>query len=380
MFGRSVRLFKILGFTVKIDLSWFVILALVAWSLAEGLFPLVYEGLPRSVLWIMGLAGALLLFASIVFHELAHSLVARRYDLPIRGITLFVFGGVSEMEQEPSSARAEFMMAVAGPLSSMGLGFALYGLAILGLSVGVPQPVIGVTAYVAVMNLVLAIFNLLPGFPLDGGRILRSILWFWKGDLRWATRIAAGVGKGFGLAFVAFGVVNLALGSLVAGIWWLLIGLFLRSAAERSYRQLVVRQALGGEPVRRFMNERPVKVAPWATVETLVKDYAYKHHQRMFPVAENGNLFGCIDLGQVRSLPLSEWGRHAVLEYTQPCTPENSIAPEDDATEALARMGRSHTGRLLVVEDSKLVGVIALRDVMQFLSLKMELGDTKSKN
>jgi len=379
MFGRSVRLFKIFGFTVKIDLSWFIILALVAWSLAEGLFPLVYEGLPRSILWIMGLAGALLLFASIVFHELAHSLVARRYDLPIRGITLFIFGGVSEMQQEPSSARAEFMMAVAGPLSSMGLGFALYGLAVLGVSVGVPQPVIGVTAYVAVMNLVLAIFNLLPGFPLDGGRILRSILWSLKGDLRWATRIAAGVGKGFGLAFVAFGVVNLALGALVAGIWWLLIGLFLRSAAERSYRQLVVRQALAGEPVRRFMNERPVKVAPWATVDTLVKDYAYKHHQRMFPVAENGNLFGCIDLAQVKSLPLGEWGRHAVLEYTQPCTPENSIAPEDDATEAIARMGRSHTGRLLVVEDSKLVGVIALRDVMQFLSLKLELGDTKEE-
>jgi len=379
MFGKSIRLFKIFGFTVKIDLSWFIILALVAWSLAEGLFPLVYAGLPRSVLWLMGLAGALLLFASIVFHELAHSLVARRYDLPIKGITLFVFGGVSEMEEEPSSARAEFMMAVAGPLSSMGLGFALYGLAVLGVSVGVPPPVIGVTAYVAVMNLVLAIFNLLPGFPLDGGRILRSILWFWKGDLRWATRIAAGVGKGFGLAFIAFGVINVALGSLVAGIWWTLIGLFLRSAAERSYRQLVVRQALAGEPVRRFMNERPVKVAPWATVETLVKDYAYKHHQRMFPVAENGNLFGCIDLGQVKTLPLGEWGRHAVLEYTQPCTPENSIAPEDDATEALARMGRSHTGRLLVVEDSKLVGVIALRDVMQFLSLKMELGDTKQE-
>ena len=379
MFGKSIRLFKIFGFTVKIDLSWFIILALVAWSLAEGLFPLVYAGLPRSVLWLMGLAGALLLFASIVFHELAHSLVERRYDLPIKGITLFVFGGVSEMEEEPSSARAEFMMAVAGPLSSMGLGFALYGLAVLGVSVGVPPPVIGVTAYVAVMNLVLAIFNLLPGFPLDGGRILRSILWFWKGDLRWATRIAAGVGKGFGLAFIAFGVINVALGSLVAGIWWTLIGLFLRSAAERSYRQLVVRQALAGEPVRRFMNERPVKVAPWATVETLVKDYAYKHHQRMFPVAENGNLFGCIDLGQVKTLPLGEWGRHAVLEYTQPCTPENSIAPEDDATEALARMGRSHTGRLLVVEDSKLVGVIALRDVMQFLSLKMELGDTKQE-
>jgi Zn-dependent protease len=376
MFGRSVKLFKVFGFTVKIDLSWFIILGLITWSLAEGLFPIVYEDLPRSILWLMGLAGALGLFASIVFHELAHSLVARRYDIPIRGITLFIFGGVSEMVEEPGSAKAEFMMAVAGPLSSMGLGFALYGLSILGVSAGVPQPVIGVAAYVAIMNLILAVFNLLPGFPLDGGRILRSILWYWKDDLRWATGIASGVGKGFGLAFIALGVVNLVLGSLIAGMWWLLIGLFLRSAAERSYRQLVVRSALAGESVRRFMNEAPVKVAPWATVDTLFRDYAYKYHQRMFPVAENGNLFGCVDLSCLKSLPLDEWGRHAVLEFTRPCSPENSITPEDDATEALARMGRSRTGRLLVVEDSKLVGVIAMRDVMQFLSLKLEFGDT----
>ncbi len=376
MFGRSLRLFRIFGFTVKIDLSWFIILGLITWSLAEGLFPLVYEGLPRTVLWLMGLAGALGLFASIIFHELAHSLVARRYDLPIKGITLFVFGGVSEMEEEPASAGAEFMMAVAGPVSSLVLGIALYGLSILGVTVGVPRPVIGVAAYVAVMNLVLAVFNMLPGFPLDGGRILRSILWYWKGDLRWATGIASRVGKGFGLALVALGVMNLVLGALIAGMWWLLIGLFLRSAAERSYQQLVVRQALEGRTVRRFMNEAPVKVAPWVTVDTLVRDYAFKYHQRTFPVAENGNLFGCIDLRILKSLNHSEWARHAVLEFTQPCTPENSITPEEDATEALARMGRSHTGRLLVVEDTKLVGVIALRDVMQFLSLKVELGDT----
>ncbi|MHC4250841.1 MAG: site-2 protease family protein, partial [Planctomycetota bacterium] len=374
MFGRSVRLFRIFGFSVKIDLSWFIILVLITWSLAEGLFPLVYEDLPRATLWLMGLAGALGLFASIVFHELAHSLVARRYGLAIRGITLFVFGGVSEMEEEPASAGAEFMMAIAGPLSSLVLSGTFYGLSVLGMRVGVPGPVIGVAAYVAIMNFVLAVFNLLPGFPLDGGRVLRSILWYWKGDLRWATGVAAGVGKGFGLALVALGVMNLVLGSLVAGMWWLLIGLFLRSAAEKSYRQLVVRQELEGKTVRRFMDAQPVKVVPWATVDTLIRDYAYKHHQRMFPVAENGNLFGCVDLRRLKSLPISEWGRHAVLEFTQPCTPENSITPEEGATEALARMGRSRTGRLLVVEDSKLVGVIAMRDVMQFLSLKLELG------
>jgi Zn-dependent protease len=380
MFGKSVKLFRLFGFTVKIDLSWFIILVLITWSLAEGLFPIVYEGLPRATLWLMGLAGALGLFASIVFHELAHSLVARRYGLPIRGITLFIFGGVSEMEEEPASAGAEFMMAIAGPLSSLALGGTFYGLSVLGVKMGVPGPVIGVAAYVAIMNFVLAVFNLLPGFPLDGGRVLRSVLWYWKGDLRWATGVAAGVGKGFGLALVALGVMNLVLGSLVAGMWWLLIGLFLRSAADRSYRQLVVRQELEGKTVRRFMDEKPVKVAPWATVDTLIRDYAYKYHQRMFPVAENGNLFGCIDLSRLKSLPNSEWERHAVLEFTQPCTPDNSITPEEDATEALARMGRSRTGRLLVVEDSKLVGVIALRDVMQFLSLKIELGDTSDRN
>jgi predicted transcriptional regulator len=159
----------------------------------------------------------------------------------------------------------------------------------------------------------------------------------------------------------------------------LLIGLFLRSSAEKSYAQLVLRQALEGELVRRFMDETPVKVAPWATVDTLVRDYAYRYHQRLFPVAENGNLFGCVDIGRLKKLPLSEWSRHAVLEFTLPCDSENSISPEEEATEALARMGRAHTGRLLVVEDSKLVGVISVRDVMQFLSLKLEFGDTNSE-
>jgi len=241
MFGRSVSLFKLFGFEIKVDISWLILAALVTWSLASGLFPEYYKHLPVASYWWMGATGTVGLFLSIIFHELSHSLIARRYGISIKGITLFIFGGVAEMEDDPPNSKAEFLTAIVGPLSSFLIGVVLFLIKLWGEISGWPVTVTGVLSYLAWLNIVLAAFNLLPAFPLDGGRMLRSALWSWKKDLRWATNIAANVGSGLGLMLVIGGIVSIFMGNVIGGLWWFMIGLFVRSAAQRSYQQLLAR-------------------------------------------------------------------------------------------------------------------------------------------
>ena len=245
MFGRRVRLFKLLGFAVHIDMSWLVLALLITWSLARGLFPYQYEKLSSITYWSMGAAGALGMFASIIFHELCHSLVARRFGLPMKGITLFIFGGVAEMDEEPPSPKAEFFMAIAGPASSILLGLFGYVVSVAG-EEWLPVPVAGVLEYLTIINFVLAGFNLVPAFPLDGGRVLRSALWQWKKNFRWATRIASKLGSFFGTVLIFLGILNILRGNVIGGIWQSMIGFFLGNAARMSYHQVLMRRALEG--------------------------------------------------------------------------------------------------------------------------------------
>lgn len=205
MFGRRIKLFRLFGFEVRIDLSWIIIAVLVAWSLAVGFFPFRYKNLSAQTYWVMGVVGAIGFFLSVIFHEIFHSLVGRKFGIPMKGITLFIFGGVSEMGEEPPNAKAEFLVAIVGPLSSMVIGLACYGIHILGIRGGWPVAINGVVQYLAYINSLLAAFNLLPAFPLDGGRMLRAGLWALKKNLRWATRIASGIGSGFALLLMLFG-------------------------------------------------------------------------------------------------------------------------------------------------------------------------------
>ena len=255
MFGRKIKIFKIFDFQVHIDISWLLIAALVTWSLAAGYFPAKHAGLSKHVYWSMGLVGALGLFLSIVFHELCHSLVARRFGLPMRGITLFVFGGVAEMEKEPQSAKTEFFMAVAGPLSSIAMGALFYFIYRISSSYHLAYPVTAVLIYLSWINFILAGFNLVPAFPLDGGRILRSILWNWKKNLYWATRRASQAGQIFGIFLTILGVIYFFTGIFIIGLWYFLIGMFLNRAAQASYQRLLMTQALEGEQVRDFMKK-----------------------------------------------------------------------------------------------------------------------------
>jgi Zn-dependent protease/CBS domain-containing protein len=373
MFGKSIKLFSLLGFEVKIDFSWIIIAILIAWSLSKGFFPLHYEDLSTQTYWIMGIIGAVGLFLSIIVHEFSHSVVARKYGMPMKGITLFIFGGVAEMGDEPPSPKAEFMMAIVGPLSSIGIALIFYGMYRLGQG-GFSAPVQGVVGYLAFINGLLAAFNLVPAFPLDGGRVLRSILWGVKGKLHWATKVSSRIGSGFGYLLIFLGILNVLRGNFVGGMWWFILGMFLQGVAKASYQRLVMRKALEGEPVRRFMSTDPVTVKRSNTIREMVEDYVYKYHYKMFPVVEDGQrLVGCVTTKQIKDVPKEEWDQKSVGELAQSCTQENSIEPDKDATEALAAMQKNGASRLMVVDQGKVVGIISLKDMLELISLRVEL-------
>jgi Zn-dependent protease len=373
MFENRVSLFKILGFEVWIDISWLILAVLITWSLAVGFFTGAFVGLSSNTYWLMGAAGAIGIFGSIVFHELWHSIVARRYGLSMKGITLFIFGGVAEMKDEPPNAKAEFMMAIAGPISSMFLSIGFLTVYQLVRNGGLPISIVGVIYYLGFINGLLAAFNLIPGFPLDGGRILRSALWAWKKNLKWATNIASNIGSTFGVFLIFLGLFSFLAGNVIGGLWYFLIGMFLRNAARMSYQQVLMKQYLEGEPVERFMNPDLVTVPPSISVKELVENYIYMHHFKMFPVIKGKKLVGCVATDQVKDIPSKEWSGHTVGEIAESCSSENTIGPNEDAMDALTAMHKTGKSRLMVVDGDKLLGLISLRDLLQFLSLKLDL-------
>jgi len=373
MFGRRITLFKLMGFEVRLDASWIVLAFLVTWSLAVGYFPARDPGLERADYWWMAAVSAFGLFGSIVAHEFAHSVVARRRGLPMKGITLFIFGGVAEMSGEPPNAETEFRMAIAGPLTSAVIGGVFYALYRAGVN-SWPPAVAGVVHYLGWINFTLAAFNMIPAFPLDGGRVLRSAVWHYQGDLTRATRIAAQFGQGFGMLLIGLGILSLFFGNFVTAIWWFILGMFLRGAAQQSYQQMAVRSALAGEPVRRFMKTDPVTVPPNISVEDLIDNYVYRYHHKMFPVVRNGNdLAGCVTTQAVSSIPREEWRQHSVQELMRPCSAENTISPDTDAAAALSKMSQTGLSRLMVVDHNRLLAIVSLKDLLNFLTLKMEI-------
>jgi len=377
VFGQRIKIFSLLGFEVRVDLSWIVLAVLVTWSLARGVFPDYFENLPERTYWFMGAVGALGLFLSIIFHELSHSLIARKFGISMKGITLFIFGGVAEMTEEAPDAKAEFWMAIVGPASSLLLGAMFFAVWRYGESAGWPVPAVGVLFYLAWINVALAVFNLIPAFPLDGGRLLRAVLWGFRKNLQWATRITSRLGSGFGILLIALGLYSIIQGQFIGGIWWFLIGMFVRSAAQTSYQQLLTRKALEGEMVSRFMVTNPVTVPPATSLQQLVDHYIYRHHFKMYPIVEDGRLTGCVTLRQLKEVPHDQWDRVTVREVARPCSPAMNIPPDTDALQALSIMNRTGSSRLMVVVGDRLVGIIALKDLLQFLSLKLSLEETE---
>jgi Zn-dependent protease/predicted transcriptional regulator len=299
--------------------------------------------------------------------------VARRFGIPIRSITLFIFGGVAEMAGEPPRPSAEFVMAIVGPLSSFVLGYILFGLAALGDNELWPLPLRGVLGYLAWINFIVAGFNMLPAFPLDGGRVLRAALWAIRRNFLWATRVSAFIGSMFGIVLSLGGLVRVLLGDFVGGIWFFIIGLFLRTASQESYQQVALRQALSGATVRRFMRSNPVTIPPDMTLSDALEQYFYQYDYKLFPVAEDDRLIGCVTPGRLRQVPRELWSMRRVGEIAAGCLPENTISPDADVAQALAAMERGGVGRLMVAEGDRLLGIITLKDLLHILSVRMEL-------
>ncbi|MDH3756203.1 MAG: site-2 protease family protein [Gammaproteobacteria bacterium] len=371
---RSFHLFTLFGFEVKLDLSWLLLALLISWSMGAGWFPSRYPELSVHLYAWMGVAVAVGVFFSIVFHEFSHSIVARHYGMPIRGITLFIFGGVAEMESEPPDPKAEFLMAIAGPISSFLLAALLWGSAAIAQGAAWPQPVIGVLSTLAVINFTVAVFNLVPAFPLDGGRVLRAALWHWRRDLHEATFISSRIGRGFGTALMILGVVAIVGGNLIGGMWWFLIGLFVRGAASSSYQQLVLKDMVEGQPVRRFMRSGPVTVAPSLSVEEWVEEYVYRHHYKMYPVLDGSRLLGCVTVDSLQGIRRDDWSSTRVADLMESRSASNTVDAGTDTmallTDILKPGGRS---RFMVVEDDRLVGVIALKDLLEIIALKLQI-------
>jgi Zn-dependent protease/predicted transcriptional regulator len=372
-FGQY-RLFSLFGFEVKLDISWLLLALLITWSLGAGVFPVEYPDLPRPVYAWMGFACAIGVFFSIVFHEFSHSFVARQFGMPIKGITLFIFGGIAEMEKEPPSPKSEFLMAAAGPLASFLLAFILNGFESLAVAREWPVSFVGVFDKLAYINIVVAIFNLVPAFPLDGGRMFRAALWKWKDDMRTATRISSRIGTGFGLALMILGGIAVIQGNFIGGMWWFLIGIFLRNAAAASYQQLLMQDALSGKPVREFMRRDPIVVPPSITVKEWIEEYVYRHHFKMFPVVEDSALLGCISIAKIKEIPRTDWPRRNIRTVMEPISATNCVDADADTMKLITVMVKPGTpSRFMVTENGELVGMISLKDLLELIALKLEI-------
>lgn len=373
MTGRHITLFRLFGISVRVDISWLLIAVLITWTLAAGYFPMVLPDLTAVTYWWMGVAGLIGLAFSIVAHEFAHSLVARVFDMRIRRITLFVFGGVAELEGEPNSAKAEFLVAIAGPAMSLVVAVIFAMLGSVGEGLGAGAPFLTVLSYLATINVVLAVFNLIPAFPLDGGRVLRALLWRWKGDYVDATRIAAGIGEIFGFLLMGFALLNAFTGNLIGAIWFFLLGMFVRAAAIGNMEQALDRDVLGRRPIKRFMRQPVVGVPPDLPIDSLIDDYFYRYYFKSFPVVERERLVGTVDIRDVQAVSPENRAGLIVESVMRDLGREDAVALDATAADAIGLMRRSGRARVYVVDRGRLVGVVSLRDLLNFLDLRMRL-------
>jgi len=374
---RNIKLFSILGIEIYVHYSWFIILALVTYSLAISYFPFQLPNQLKSTYWLMGAVSALLLFASVLLHELAHSVVAKKGKLKVDKIVLFLFGGVSQIAEEPKSAKEEFKMAFAGPLISFILS-GIFGMVwiffLLPLTYEVLSSIFG---YLAIINLILGVFNLLPGFPLDGGRILRAYWWHRTKDLHRATLLATNVGKGLSILMILLGAFQIFAGYLIGGVWLIFIGFFLRQAAEAGYQRVIIRDLLSGVKVKELMSQNPICVSPEMKISQLVDEYFLKYRFTSFPVCQSDRVLGIITLNSVKGIPKESWGEKTIESVIAPISQEFTLHPEEEAVEALRKIITSDLGRLPVVEGDRIVGILSRKDIMTLLVIKTDLAPKK---
>jgi Zn-dependent protease/predicted transcriptional regulator len=372
----SLRLGRIFGVEVGVHWSWIFIFLIVTWSFAVGVLDHFYPEWSGAQRWTAGALVATIFFLSILAHEMSHAIVSNANGLPVRSITLFVFGGVANLSRDPDSAGLEFKIAIVGPLTSLALGalFAIGWAALRPFSGGIA----GISANLALINTALAVFNMLPGFPLDGGRVFRSIVWSRNNDRLAATRIASRVGEWIAYGMMALGVVYTFFGGLFSGLWFLLIGFFLRNASSASYEQLVIETTLSGITARDVMRTDIEAVPPDTTLEQLVEEYVLRRSARCFAVVSAGEFSGLITLTDIRKVPRQEWPATSVYRAMTPATRLHSIAPSDNLARVMQLMAEHDVNQVPVVQGTTLAGIITRGDLMRFIQVRRDLAEMGS--
>jgi Zn-dependent protease/CBS domain-containing protein len=362
----TLRLGRVAGIDIGAHWSWLLVFGLIVWSLAAGVFPTTNPGLSDATYVAMAAAAAVLFFASIVLHELGHALQARRDGIAIDGITLWVFGGVAHLRSEPPSARAELRMAAAGPAVSLAIGAICL---LVAIALPVPAVVDGVAFWLGQMNLYLAVFNLLPAFPLDGGRVLRALLWARRRDFMSATRTAVAWGRGFGQLLIVSGLLLVIFVGDFGGVWTSFIGWFLVAAAEAELQAATVRNVLAGVSVRDVMTPNPVTVDPDASVQEFMEEVFLPTRHAAFPVVKDGAPVGIVGFRQALALPREAWPSTRVRDLMADGR-DMCVDPDAPLSEVLPRLAGGDLGRLLVCRDGHLEGLLSLADVTRVMQTR----------
>ncbi|MEP6896278.1 MAG: site-2 protease family protein [Chloroflexota bacterium] len=374
MHKSAISLGRIFGIPIGLDYSWFLIFGLLTWSLATSYYPAQFKNWPITQYWMMGAVTVILLFASVLLHELGHSVVALRYKIPVRSINLFIFGGVAQIGAEPPTAIAEFWIAIAGPIVSFAL--ALF-FTVLQPIVGALAPLLALAKYLAYLNGTLALFNLIPGFPLDGGRVFRAILWGTMHNFRRATLIAANVGRFVAYLFIFSGVWQMFSGNFGNGLWIAFIGWFLESAASSQISQQTIHDLLAGHHVADAMRRDYTVIPPNITLEELINKHILGNGQRSFMVKQDDRVVGLLTLHSVKAIPASAWPTTTAAQVMIPAEQMKRIRPDAELVEALGEMDRDGVSQLPVMIDDQIQGVLGRDDVIRLLSTLNEFKKTQ---
>lgn len=369
--NASIKLGTIWGIPIGLHISWFLIFGLISWSLAVGYFPNEYPQLNGTMNWALGVITSLLFFGSVLAHELGHSFLALRNKIPVKGITLFIFGGVAQIGQEPKSPGAEFRIAVAGPIVSLGLAGLFGGLWLLDQAI----PFLAAPSlYLARINLILAIFNMIPGFPLDGGRVLRALVWKWTNSFRRATQVASFSGQIVAFGFIGVGVFGMLSGNFMNGLWLVFIGWFLQNAAATAYAQLNVTETLRGVTVEQAMTRECAEIPGLTPLSQLVEERILTGGQRCFVVTDQDHLRGILTLRDISAIPQQKWRFTTAEQAMIPSNHLASVNPNTDLLEALQLMDNSNIAQVPVLVDNRLVGMLSREQILRYLRLRSELG------
>lgn len=368
--GRALRLATVFGIPVELSWSWFLILLLVVWSLALQVFPVWQPGMPLWADWIAASATAIVLFACLLAHELSHSLVGRRFGVQVQRITLFLFGGVSESKGEMPSPKAEFWIAIAGPLASLALAVLAFALGHASRLAHAPEGLSAALEWLGVLNASLAIFNLLPGFPLDGGRVLRAAIWARTGNLRKATRWSSYGGEAFAVILAGIGIARLFNGDWFSGFWLIFLGLLLYQAAQGTYTDLVLKQALEGVAVADLMSRRVATLSPDESLRRAIDEHFMREPYGGYPVVQGDQLLGMLTRTQIRALTPEDWDQQSVAQAMVPLADLPAVGPQDPVEPVLERLVETGLGRVPVREGDRLVGWLSQSDVLRYLSFR----------